>query len=318
MPINRTPIANTEPETHPKERGTREAASQPFFVTEPWNTLDDVILPDTVKTEIAQFITLAKHRKLIFEEWGLSAVIKRYNFSLNLYGESGTGKTMTAHAIAAALGQKLAIVNYAEIESKYVGETSKNLVSFFNFAKEAGAVILFDEADALLSRRVTAMHSAADVSVNQTRNVLLKILDSYDGIVIFTTNFIQNFDSAFMRRIFMHVKFELPDTDLRKHLWAHYLVPTLPVTDREAVIDRISEQENLTGADISTAVLKAAVAAANSEEKRINVEMLVKAVDHIQVSKSSVAGPYEVTTRRVTEEYALSKINGGCIDGTHQ
>ena len=103
-------------------------------------------------------------------------------------------KRWRANAIASQLGFKLLRVNYADIESKFVGETSKNLERLFSIAKEKHAVLLFDEADALLSKRVTDMTSATDVSVNQTRSVLLTLLDGYDGMVIFTTNFISNYD----------------------------------------------------------------------------------------------------------------------------
>lgn len=119
-------------------------------------------------------------------------------------------------------------VNYAEIESKYVGETSKNLERMFTVARLNHSIILFDEADALLSRRVTDMTSATDVSVNQTRSVLLTLLDGYDGMVIFTTNFISNYDPAFMRRIPFHIKFELPNEAQRIALLQHYLTGTIP------------------------------------------------------------------------------------------
>ena len=130
---------------------------------------------------------------------------------------------MSAHAIASALGKKLICVNYADIESKYVGETSKNLTRLFNDPNNRDDIIFFDEADALLSKRVTDMSSATDVSVNQTRSVLLTLLNSYEGMVIFATNFISNYDSAFMRRIHYHIRFNLPNAELRKKLWAHYI-----------------------------------------------------------------------------------------------
>ena len=114
-------------------------------------------------------------------------------------------------------------VDYAEIESKYVGETSKNLSRLFQTAKEQDTVIFFDEADALLSKRVTNMTSATDVSVNQTRSVLLNLLNQYQGVILFATNFIQNFDAAFLRRIKYHIPFHLPDEAMRERLWRMYI-----------------------------------------------------------------------------------------------
>jgi len=281
-----------------------------FYVSEPRFSFDDVILTEKEKGEIDRFLVLAEKGDIIFDNWGLSKVIKHYNKSINLYGDSGTGKTITAHAIARRLNKKIVLVNYSEIESKFVGETSKNLVSLFKFAGEVDAVILFDEADALLSKRVTAMFSATDVSVNQTRNVLLKILDEYSGIIIFTTNFFGNFDNAFMRRIFTHVKYELPDYNTRVRLWNHYLVDKLPIENREEVIKCVSAIDNISGSDISTAVLLASIDAVISDEKKISREIIMKVLEKIKCTKEAVIEKYEVTTRKVPEEYALKKLRG--------
>lgn len=320
MPINRTPIVENPEESEEKStKGMKKGTKVDFYISEPKYSLDDVILSETVKKEIERIVSYIKYNDKIFKEWNLQSVIKQHNLSVNLYGESGTGKTMTAHAIAKMLNKKIVLVNYAEIESKYVGETSKNLVGLFQFAKENDAVILFDEADALLSRRVTAMHSATDVSVNQTRNTLLKILDDYDGIIFFTTNFIQNFDSAFIRRIFGHVKFEMPNKETRYVLWNHYLLDTIPCDNRKSVIEKISEVEDVTGADISTAILKAAIDAVCDEPACITYELLNGILEEIIKAKKAVNDNFEITTRKVSQEYALSQISkGGTIDGNNQ
>ena len=308
MPINRTPIIENKEKNVQKE--IKETTTS-FFISDPKYDLNDVILSDSVKKEIERVISYFKYQDIIFNEWQLQTVIKNHNLSVNLYGESGTGKTMTAHAIAKILDKKIILVNYAEIESKYVGETSKNLMSLFKFAKDNDAVIFFDEADALLSRRVTAMHSATDVSVNQTRNTLLKILDDYDGIILFTTNFIQNFDTAFIRRIFGHVKFELPNRETRRLLWNHYLLDTIPCDDRDGIIEKICEIEGVTGADISTAILKAAIDVVGKSPCCITYELLKGVLEEIIKAKKAVNDNFEITTRKVSEEYALSQINKG-------
>ena len=200
------------------------------MLTEPRYRFSDIVLSEEAKAALKELLSLQKNRKLIFDQWGLGAVFPdRKSFTVNLYGPSGTGKTMTAHALAAKLGKKLIIADYSELESKFVGETSKNIVRLFRQAEKNDAVLLFDEADALLSKRVTAMFSATDAGMNQTRNVLLKILDEYRGVVIFTTNFIRNFDQAFLRRISSHIRFEMPDQEMRERLWAHYIVPKFPL-----------------------------------------------------------------------------------------
>jgi SpoVK/Ycf46/Vps4 family AAA+-type ATPase len=290
-----------------------------FFLTEPFFSFDDVVLSDETVSEIQQILALYSYSKLIFESWGLGTVIKNQRkISINLYGNSGTGKTMTAHAIAKSMNKKLLIVNYAEIESKFVGETSKNIVRLFDYACQNDAVILFDEADALLSKRVTSMQSAADVSVNQTRNVLLKILDEYQGIVIFTTNFISNFDSAFLRRIFAHIRFDLPNKEMRIKLWKHYLVEQFPlVEEKNGLIEKLSESKNISGCDISNAILKTAIYIAVNKKRGACYEDLKRELDNILKTKREYDwGDYSVSERKVSAEYVKEQIkrdNNGVV-----
>ncbi len=309
MPISHTPTNDYE------KSPCKEKTTISFQVTEAKYSFDDVVLSDSVNEELQNLLSLVKNSDLIFNEWGLGDVLKHHNLCINLYGPSGTGKTMTAHGIAKYLNKKLVIVNYAELESKYVGETSKNIVSLFNFAKVNDVIILFDEADAMLSKRVTSMQSATDVSVNQTRNTLLKLLDEYEGVIIFTTNFIQNFDSAFFRRISSHIKFEMPDENARRKIWEHYLVPKLPITNRMTLIEDIIKVEDLTGADISTIVLKTAIKAAN-HKTNITYADLTDCADKIVQAKADIDGKYEITTRKVSEEYALGQLGKGVNNGT--
>ena len=188
-----------------------------FSISEPKYRLNELVLPQKIIDEVQTIIKSEKSWKKVFDEWKLSEVIKDKNsLIVNLYGKSGTGKTMTAHAIANELNRKIICVNYSEIESKYVGETSKNLAALFKYAYQKEVIIFFDEADALLSKRVTDMSNATDVSVNQTRSVLLTLMNDYKGMIIFASNFISNYDAAFIRRIQYHIKFELPDEELQK------------------------------------------------------------------------------------------------------
>ena len=236
-----------------------------FELSEPKYSLSDLIISDRISDELETIIKAQECWKKVFEEWNLGSVMKqRKNLFVNLYGEPGTGKTMAAHAIANQLGKKMICVNYADIESKYVGETSKNLTALFKSANENDVIIFFDEADALLSKRVTNMSSSTDVSVNQTRSVLLTLLNGYAGMVIFATNFISNYDPAFMRRIQYHVKFELPDEKLRCKLWQKYIPAEMPSDIN--FIDISKKYSDISGSDISNAVLKAALKAAKNNE----------------------------------------------------
>jgi len=211
-----------------KDEGRKEESV--FVPVEPKYTFDDIILPDHVREEVMNVADYAKNSRIVFENWGLAKTHKySKQIGINLWGEPGTGKTMAAHAIANHLGRKILIVNYADIESKYVGETPKNIRKVFEAGKATGSILFFDEADAILSRRVTNMSSATDVSVNQTRSVMLMLMNEYQDFIIFATNFISNFDPAFMRRIAVHVKFELPDLKCRTLLWEKYIPDEMPL-----------------------------------------------------------------------------------------
>lgn len=221
MPLGR-PVFGTESTrkdvrpSMPENKGEGKKEEAVFVPVEPKFTFDDLVLPEHVREEVMNVADYAKNSKIVFEDWGLGKTHKySKQIGINLWGEPGTGKTMAAHAIANHLGRKILIVNYADIESKYVGETPKNIRRVFEVGKATGSILFFDEADAILSRRVTNMSSATDVSVNQTRSVMLMLMNEYQDFIIFATNFISNFDPAFMRRIAVHVKFELPDLKCR-------------------------------------------------------------------------------------------------------
>ena len=274
--------------------------------------LSDLILPATTSSSIADFLAYQQHEHLIFNQWGLTHTHKHQRqTAINFYGAPGTGKTMAAHAIAHALNQPLIMVDYAALESKYVGETSKNITQIFEQAKRHKAIIFFDEADAILSRRVTNMSHATDVSVNQTRSVLLTLMNHHDGLIIFTTNFIENYDPAFMRRILAHIHFELPDLAGRKKLWKHYISPLLP---HSADISLLAEMSNsLSGSDISNCVLKAAMSAARQHCSHLEQHHFQKAIDEVVSSKAAntqkhSATPAQIEQRIVSEDYVKAQL----------
>lgn len=283
--------------------------AQIFSLSDPKYAFSDLILPDETRTQIGRALAFRHHQELVFQQWGLQDTHRNAKrVCLNFYGPPGTGKTMAAHAVANELGKKLLIVNYAEIESKYVGETPKNLVSLFRRADEADAVIFFDEADALLSKRVTNMSNATDTSVNQTRSVLLNILNEYEKTILFATNFIENFDPAFMRRILAHVYFGLPDESCRRRLYALYIPGTMPHSIDIHAIAR--SYDGLSGSDIANAVLLAAFSAAERGGNTVLHSDLESAVMSISASKRANSGKVEVVTREVSAEFAAQAMRG--------
>lgn len=283
-----------------------------FTLSDPKYKISDMIISQNVYNDLKTIINAESCWDIVFNKWNLSSVIKdKQNILVNLYGAPGTGKTMAAHAIAYELHKQLICVNYADIESKYVGETSKNITALFKFAADKNAIIFFDEADALLSKRVTDMSSATDVSVNQTRSVLLTLMNDYKGMIIFASNFISNYDSAFIRRIQYHVKFELPDAELREKLWQRYIPSEMPNNLDISLI--AGKYACISGSDISNAVLKAALYAASNKKSIVYHEYFENAIESILNAKkaNSQNEKVTVTSHEVSEEYAIKQISTG-------
>ncbi len=311
MPINPVPIGKEAINQHSKNKiveQQKEKNSMEFLISEPMYQFSDMVMDESLHSAIVDAISMFQYQDKVFVEWNLARVIKRpINLCINFYGESGTGKTMAANAVAYELGLRILRVNYADIESKYVGETSKNLVKMFDEAQKKNVLILFDEADALLSKRVTDMSSATDVSVNQTRSVLLTLLDSFKGIVIFTTNFISNYDSAFMRRIPYHIKFGLPQENTRIELLKHYLTDTVP--NNILISDVAKRFEGISGCDIANATVIAALKTARMHGNIMQQSDFEDALENIIKSKKENQGKsVKVETKEVTEEFAMKQL----------
>lgn len=302
MPLDLTGNAfNKKAKDTVEDSSTKEKPQIAWSTSSPKYKMSDLILDLPTREALLDATSFYSHQDKLMNEWGLGErYADRANISINLYGEPGTGKTMAAHAIAYELGKEILFVDYAEIESKYVGETAKNIKQLFETATMLDAVIIFDEADALLSKRVTDMRSSTDVSVNQTRSVLLNILNEYSGVVIFTTNFIQNFDPAFIRRIRYQVKFNLPNEELRRKLWRMYIPSKMPAN---IDIDGIaSKYEGISGSDISNAVFSAATKAARAECAIVENDYFENAIEQIIQAKKANSGTTETITKRVVSE----------------
>src|SRR6476469_6171465 len=224
----------------------------------------DVILPPRTRTALDEALSLVHSHELIFTQWGLG---ERHSSGLglafNFAGPPGTGKTICAEAIATALGKKLLSVRYAEMESMWAGETPKNVAAVFRMATEEDAVLFFDEADAIASRRTTGTAQAYQRESNTVVNVLLKELESFNGVVIFATNLAVNFDPAFERRIRTHVLFEMPGVDEREQIWKVQFHPSKTPLADDVNFRALAERFEASGGDIRNAVLKAAMAAAS-------------------------------------------------------
>ncbi|MET3605157.1 AAA+ superfamily predicted ATPase [Sphaerotilus sulfidivorans] len=295
--------------THKSQEKTTSKSATPshFDAHQPNLTLDThVILPKSTRNQIDECLARLKYHRKIYVDWnfrsvdpmGMSAV-------LNFFGAPGTGKTLTAQALAGTLGMTIISLGIAELESKFMGETAKNIQAAFSAARENGAVLFFDEADTLLGKRLSSVTQGVDNEVNAMRSTMLIELERFDGIVIFATNFARNFDEAFRSRIGYHVRFELPDMETRIKLWDRMMVHEIPLgEDRDFMLQQCAEASaGMSGREIRTGMrlaLPKAVIAAQGEDAKLKFEHIASAIADIRLAHREVAtsSGHESTTNR--------------------
>lgn len=238
-----------------------------FEVEAPRRRLANLVVPGETMAQLRGLLAKIRHHHVLYDDFGLREIDPSGGrTAINLYGPPGTGKSFAAEAIAHELGMGLIRVNYAVVESKYVGETPKNIKAAFQKASEAGAALFFDEADSILGRRLSTLAQSSDHAVNVSRSVVLLELDQFTGVTIFATNLATNYDPAFVRRIIGHVELPLPDAPTRARLWRAHIPARLPARLSEADWEALVEQtDGLAGGDILNAVMYAASLAIERE-----------------------------------------------------
>lgn len=227
----------------------------------PGFTWDDIILPEETKERLLEFLAIARNKKKVYEDWGFGRKMPYgRGISALFYGPPGTGKTMAASVIASELGVQMLRIDLSQVVNKFVGETEKNIGRVFDEACDTQALLLFDEADALFTRR-TEVHTSIDRYANLEVNYLLQRMEEYEGVTILTTNFKKAIDEAFERRIKIKVEFPFPDRNERAKLWQIMIPKEAPVTED---VDwwELAEFE-LSGGHIKNAILRAATRAAD-------------------------------------------------------
>lgn len=244
-------IEKDKPEDSTKKGGSKTS----FVAIEPEWTLDQIVFQDSLKEQLADIVSFCKNKDQIINDWELYRFIKGKGcIGINLWGIPGTGKSIAAEAIAASLGMKLIQASYSSLMDSLQGNTEKNISALFETAVNENCVILFDEADGLLSARKTG--GANSETSNMIKSHLLNILDRSTAIVVFTTNFFKSYDRAFVRRILWNIEVPAPGLHEMTKIWQLHLGKNVPkeISYRELselAIDLSKEKSlNITGGDI--------------------------------------------------------------------
>jgi hypothetical protein len=236
---------------------------------------DDIVLPEAELGLLRQVAEQVAHRGTVYDAWGFGDKITRgLGVSALFSGPSGTGKTMGAEVLANHLRLDLYRIDLSAVVSKYIGETEKNLSRMFDAAEGGGAILFFDEADALFGKR-SEVKDAHDRYANIEVAYLLQRMEAYEGLAILTTNMRQNLDPAFLRRLRFIVDFPRPDAEARETIWRQCLPAESHQLD-EAAFRLLARKIDLPGGYTRQITLRAAFLAAAAGQ-RINLEHIVQA-----------------------------------------
>jgi len=226
-------------------------------------TWDDLVLPAAQKDVLKEICIHVQHRQKVYYDWGFSSKSNRgLGISALFAGESGTGKTMASEVIANALNLDLYRVDLSQVINKYIGETEKNLKKIFDAAEDSGAILLFDEADALFGKR-SEVKDSHDRHSNIEVSYLLQKMEEYRGLAILTTNMRSALDTAFLRRIRFVIQFPFPDAQMRSEIWNRIFPNQTPTKDLS--IHKLANL-NVAGGNIRNIALNATFAAANKNQ----------------------------------------------------
>jgi hypothetical protein len=242
-------------------RQARPALDQLAQRFEPKARWNDLELPSTEKTLLHQIVGQVKARSKVYDGWGFRERMNRgLGISVLFAGESGTGKTMAAEVMANELKLSLYRIDLSAVVSKFIGETEKNLRRLFDAAEDGGAILLFDEADALFGKR-SEVKDSHDRYANIEINYLLQRMEAYRGLAILATNMKSALDSAFLRRLRFVVNFPFPGPTERQRIWRKMFPPQVPL---EGVDFARLARLNLVGGSINKIALNAAFLAAQA------------------------------------------------------
>lgn len=307
-----TPVKSSvvQPPAPDSSEERKQEQGMQFNLATPLYRLEDVVLNADTREKLETLLTIIRKHDFIYSTWGLDTVDPGGRcVSVNFYGPPGTGKTMCAMALAHTFGKKIIDVDYAELESKYVGDTGKNIEAAFRFARENDAVLFFDEADSILGKRMSQVTQATDHAVNTSRAVMLKQLDHYDGIVVFATNLAENFDKAFSRRILSHIEVGLPDAPSRRILWKKFMMPTVPGSSDVDLQQLVEASADMSGGDMKNAFVKACSLACLEKQPHLSTEHLLETIAHVRKANHDVSSSSTPAVRSLSSDEINELIN---------
>lgn len=238
-------------------------------------TFDDLKLPKEQLDNLQNICAHEQQRHKVYDTWGMEA---KYPYGRNIsalfVGAPGTGKTMAVHVLSSHLGIPLYRIDLSQIVDKYIGETEKRLEEVFTLAEKSNIILFFDEADSIFGKR-SEVNDAKDKYANTEVSYILQRIESYDGIVVLATNYKNNIDEAFLRRIRYLVEFPMPGAELRQQIWRSSFADDVPL--EEVDFEFLARSFEMSGGLIKNIVLNATFLAAD-EGTSVNMKHILRSL----------------------------------------
>ncbi|QIB76124.1 ATP-binding protein [Halogeometricum borinquense] len=255
---------------------------------------EEVMLRERTDKKLDQLQAHISNRGRIYDDWGFRDKEKNAGVVALFKGKPGTGKTMAAEALANEVGMHIYKIDLSSVVSKYIGETEENLEQIFQAAEQSNAILLFDEADSVFGDRAE-VSDATDRYANAEVNYLLQRIETYDGVILLTTNYASNIDEAFTRRINHTVRFENPQEETREAIWEAAFPDETPTDGIDA---EWLAQFDFSGGEIASLAKRIAVEAASCGDESIQMKHAVRVLerdyrDAGRVVRKSEFEPYD-------------------------
>ncbi|EPB9176961.1 ATP-binding protein [Campylobacter coli] len=290
-------IINFEPKQNKKIKIENVLKEQDIFeLIEPSIDINDIIMPQNTK-ELLENILKQQDKKVLerLNSWGIKSN-KNIEAKIIFYGPAGTGKTMSALAMAKSMKKTVLSFDCSKILSKWVGESEQNVRKIFDTYKnivqtcKQSPILLLNEADQFLSTRVESS-SGSDKMHNQMQNIFLEQIERFNGVIIATTNFLESLDSAFSRRFDYKIEFKKPDFKDRLKMWEKFL-PRKASFEKAFDVNLLANYE-LSGAQILMVVKNTALKVAVTEDGVFKMQDFIESIQkelNSSFDKSKIVG----------------------------